>query len=186
MKVTHTHHLIPKHAGGTDEDRNLVHGLSITRHAMFHFANWQLWGSKWDYIAWKTLTGQISNEEFSFEMKSAAGKKGSAVTNSRYREEKKVWSAKAGRNQPREVKIENGKKLTEWKETHPEQYALARGRAVRSTMKKTRLTNLQTGEVMEFESAKAAGEFIGVPSGGVSNVATGKRPHVKGWTAEYL
>ena len=166
MKVTHTHHLLPRHMGGTDEESNLVHGLSITRHVMYHFANWQLWGSKWDYIAWKTLAGQLSNEEFIFEMNSAAGKKGSAVTNKRYREEKKIWCAKSGRNQPREVKVHK--------------------RASISNRKPVKITRISSGESLIFESVKAAAKFIGATPGNLSRVACGYNRQVKGFFVEKI
>lgn len=186
MKTLHSHHLIPRHMGGTDEESNLVHGLSITRHAMFHFANWQLWGSRWDYIAWKTLSGQISSEEFSFEMKSAAGKKGSAVTNERYREEKKIWCAKSGRNQPREVKIANGKKVAEWLKNNPEESIKARKKANIACQKPVKITCLSSNESYEFESVKAAAKFVGVSSGNLSNILVGRQRWTQPFKAEFL
>jgi len=172
--------------GGTDEESNLVHGLSISRHAMYHFANWQLWGSKWDYIAWKTLAGQLSNEEFIFEMNSAAGKKGSAVTNERYREEKKIWCAKSGRNQPREVKVANGKKVVDWRKNNPEEWAEVHKRASISNRKPVKITRISSGESLIFESVKAAAEFIGATPGNLSRVACGYQRQVKGFFVEKI
>ncbi len=48
--------------GGSDESSNLVE-VSVVQHAMWHFANWQLWGNKEDYLAWKGLTGFQGKEE---------------------------------------------------------------------------------------------------------------------------
>ena len=54
------HHLVPKHRGGKNAD-GLVE-VTKTQHAMFHFCEWQLHKNKYDYIAWKTISGQIEGE----------------------------------------------------------------------------------------------------------------------------
>jgi hypothetical protein len=77
--MKHNHHLIPKHLGGTNNPSNIVEGVSVTRHAMFHFANWQLWGSEGDLIAYRALCGSIGKEEIIGMMLSFAGKKGGEI-----------------------------------------------------------------------------------------------------------
>lgn len=62
MKTTHTHHIIPKHAGGTNDPSNLIE-LTIEEHAEAHrllFEEHHQWE---DEIAWKTLSGQMTNYE---------------------------------------------------------------------------------------------------------------------------
>jgi len=59
---THLHHILPKHAGGTDDPSNLF-PLSITQHALAHRNRAILIGDAEDWIAWKTLSGQIASEE---------------------------------------------------------------------------------------------------------------------------
>ncbi len=46
---------------------NLVE-VSRTCHVMWHFANWQLWGNKEDFIAYKGLAGSISELEIQKEL----------------------------------------------------------------------------------------------------------------------
>jgi hypothetical protein len=48
--------------GGSDESSNLVE-VSVVQHAMWHFANWQLWGNIEDKVAWKALSGCFGKEE---------------------------------------------------------------------------------------------------------------------------
>jgi hypothetical protein len=62
MITKHKHRVIPGHRGGKYEDGNVVE-LSITQHAMWHFAEWQLHGHVEDMVAWKGLAGMISKEE---------------------------------------------------------------------------------------------------------------------------
>ena len=106
--MKHNHHLNPKHLGGTDHPSNIVKGVSITRHAMFHYANWQLWGSEGDRIAYKALAGAISKEEIIELVLSFAGKKGgqAAKESGQLRE--------AALNQPRETRQAIGRKLSVW------------------------------------------------------------------------
>jgi hypothetical protein len=73
--LTHKHHIIPRYMGGPDTPENLVE-VTVTQHAMFHFCNYQLWGNVEDYVAWRGLSGQISEEEFLKEKFIEFGKKG--------------------------------------------------------------------------------------------------------------
>ena len=68
------HHIVPRYAGGSDRSDNLI-AINRTCHIMWHFANWQLWGNKQDYIAYKGLAGALSKEELNREKSSLAGLK---------------------------------------------------------------------------------------------------------------
>ena len=60
--VKHTHHIIPRHMGGTDDPENLIE-LSVEDHAEAHRKLWEEYGNKKDYAAWKGLSGTIGKEE---------------------------------------------------------------------------------------------------------------------------
>jgi hypothetical protein len=63
MKRTkHKHRILPGHRGGTYDEGNVVE-LTITQHAMWHFAEWQLHREVEDMVAWKGLAGMITKEE---------------------------------------------------------------------------------------------------------------------------
>jgi len=64
MNIVHRHHIVPRHAGGTEEESNLF-PLSVTQHALAHRNRWILVGDALDWIAWKSLSGQISTAEAS-------------------------------------------------------------------------------------------------------------------------
>ena len=74
--LMHKHHIVPRYKGGSDDPENLVE-VSITQHAMYHFCNYRLWGNVEDYVAWRGLSGQISESEFLMEKFSIFGKIGS-------------------------------------------------------------------------------------------------------------
>jgi hypothetical protein len=75
----HKHHILPKYKGGTDDPSNLV-SVSVTRHAMFHFCNWQLWQDKRDWLAWKGLIGEIGREEIIKQLRLKGSKKGLEIS----------------------------------------------------------------------------------------------------------
>lgn len=60
----HKHHILPKHAGGTDDPDNLVE-LTVEEHAEAHRLLFEEHGRAEDEIAWKALSGQISLSEAS-------------------------------------------------------------------------------------------------------------------------
>lgn len=36
----HKHHVIPKHAGGSDDPGNITPPIPVVRHSMFHWCEW--------------------------------------------------------------------------------------------------------------------------------------------------
>lgn len=60
--IYHKHHIIPKHMGGTDDPKNIIK-VNTTMHAFLHKLLWEEHGNQYDFIAWKCLSGQITNEE---------------------------------------------------------------------------------------------------------------------------
>ena len=178
--MKHKHHLIPKHVGGTNDSTNIVE-VTVIQHAMFHFANWQLWGRDHDRLAWRGLAGLISADEIALEAMSQGGK---------------IGGAKGGKNQPREVKIANMMKTRQ--KLTPE--ALARGgrngppgKHVRAgtlggqkVARKVKVTRLSDGETREFPSAKVASEWVGCLPASITNVVKGRRRQCRGFIAEYL
>ena len=60
-QVLHKHHIIPRHAGGTDDPLNLV-VLTIEEHAEAHRKLYEEYNRQEDYLAWKGLTGSIGKD----------------------------------------------------------------------------------------------------------------------------
>jgi hypothetical protein len=65
--LTHKHHIIPKHAGGTNHPDNIV-VLTVEEHAEAHRLLWEEHQNKWDYIAWKTLCRDWTHERIRREV----------------------------------------------------------------------------------------------------------------------
>tara|TARA_E500000318_G_C3501943_1_gene188737 strand:- start:84 stop:617 length:534 start_codon:yes stop_codon:yes gene_type:complete len=62
MTIYHWHHIVPKHAGGSDDSSNLVR-LTVEEHAEAHKLLFEKHGRWQDKIAWMSLSGQIGKEE---------------------------------------------------------------------------------------------------------------------------
>ena len=60
--MKHLHHIVPKHAGGSNDSSNLIE-LTVEEHAEAHRLLWEQYDRWQDKIAWKTLSGQISIQE---------------------------------------------------------------------------------------------------------------------------
>lgn len=62
--IKHKHHIIPRHAGGTDSPDNLIE-LTVAEHAEAHRLLFEKYNRWQDEIAWKSLSGQIDTAEIS-------------------------------------------------------------------------------------------------------------------------
>jgi hypothetical protein len=72
-EVMHWHHIIPKHAGGTDDKSNLVR-LTVSEHAEAHRVLYEKHGRWQDKIAWKFLSGQTTSAQANLEANKLRGK----------------------------------------------------------------------------------------------------------------
>lgn len=66
----HTHHIIPRHAGGTDEPENLVE-LTVEEHANAHLKLYEETNNPNDWCAYRLLSGMGERQ---FEIASLGGK----------------------------------------------------------------------------------------------------------------
>lgn len=64
--MKHLHHIVPRHAGGSDDSSNLV-CLTIEEHAQAHKLLYEQYGRWQDELAYKALSGQITNAEVSLQ-----------------------------------------------------------------------------------------------------------------------
>lgn len=62
MTIYHMHHIIPKHAGGSDDPSNLIK-LTVEEHAEAHRKLWEEHGRWQDELAWKSLSGMVGKDE---------------------------------------------------------------------------------------------------------------------------
>ena len=60
--IKHKHHILPKHAAGTDDPSNIIE-LSVDEHADAHRILYENHGRWQDYVAWQSLSGKMPIEE---------------------------------------------------------------------------------------------------------------------------
>lgn len=76
--ITHLHHIIPRHAGGTDDPSNLIR-LTIPEHADAHRTLYEEFGREEDRLAWMALSGMIGKEQIIREAMLIGAKKGGVI-----------------------------------------------------------------------------------------------------------
>lgn len=81
-RITHNHHIVPRHAGGSDEPANIIK-LTVKEHAEAHKKLWEEHGRWQDYIAWQALEGSIGKDEIIFLKMSNGGKIGGSKNKGR-------------------------------------------------------------------------------------------------------
>ena len=71
--MSHLHHIVPKHMGGTDDPDNLIE-LSVEDHAEAHKKLFEEYGHWQDYLAWQGLSKIIPREKLISMVQSEAAK----------------------------------------------------------------------------------------------------------------
>jgi len=74
MPVFHEHHIVPTHAGGSDDPSNKVR-LTIEEHAETHRKRYEELGDEYDRIAWQMLSGQMKVAEAIKEAQRESGRR---------------------------------------------------------------------------------------------------------------
>ena len=92
--------MIPRHRGGTDEPSNLLK-VNVKLHAFLHKLLWEESGEQYDFIAWKCLSGQITNEEANI-LATKAANTGRKLT------EEQNTSLQDGARKSNKERLENG------------------------------------------------------------------------------
>lgn len=62
MERKHRHHIIPRHAGGSDDPSN-IKTVTVEEHAEEHRRLWSKEGREYDRVAWLALSGMIGKED---------------------------------------------------------------------------------------------------------------------------
>jgi len=183
--IKHKHHIIPRHAGGTNHPSNLIE-LTIEEHAEAHRILYEEYGRNEDKWAWLGLSGQIGKDEILRQIAMAQkgvkkpegfGEKISAFRKTfKYSEEskKKMSDAKIGKSisaeQKEKIRQSNiGKKQTDYQKQ----------RASETRQKKYMLTN-PDGESFEVLNLSKFCRENGF------NQANMCMSRIKGWTCKKI
>jgi hypothetical protein len=105
--MKHKHHIIPRHAGGSDHPSNLVE-LTVSEHAEAHKLLWEQYGRWQDKTAWMALSNQIGKQDIILEIQKNANK--GRIVSAETRE--KMAAAKRGKkiSESHKIALNNGRK----------------------------------------------------------------------------
>ena len=183
--IKHKHHIIPRHAGGTDHPLNLIE-LTIEQHAEAHRILYEEYGRNEDKWAWLGLSGQIGKDEILRQIAMAQkgvkkpegfGEKISAFRKTfKYSEEskKKMSDAKIGKS----ISVEQKEKIRQ-SNIGKKQTAYQKQRAAETRQKKYMLTN-PDGESFEVLNLSKFCKENGF------NQANMFKSQIKGWTCKKI
>lgn len=183
--IKHKHHIIPRHAGGTDHPLNLIE-LTIEQHAEAHRILYEEYGRNEDKWAWLGLSGQIGKDEILRQIAMAQkgvkkpegfGEKISAFRKTfKYSEEskKKMSDAKIGKS----ISVEQKEKIRQ-SNIGKKQTAYQKQRAAETRQKKYMLTN-PDGESFEVLNLSKFCRENGF------NQANMCMSRIKGWTCKKI
>ncbi|NDB61967.1 hypothetical protein EB001_26535 [bacterium] len=118
MIIFHKHHIIPRHAGGTDDPSNIIK-VNVAMHAFLHKQLYEDYGRWQDNTAYKSLAGIISIQEAIQETKRMAnlGNKHRQGKPKSDEEVEKIRKALTGKKRSKESIDKQKKILTGRKQT---------------------------------------------------------------------
>jgi len=158
MEIYHIHHIVPRHAGGTDDPENLVR-VTVEEHAELHFARYLQYGEMGDWMAYHSLSGQMENQEVILEK----ARLGGYVTSARHSNKMAEWGSKGGKSKSK-ARLQQLASLAESK-------------------KKPIVVQDPLGNEFTFSSTKEAAETLGLHRANLTSVLSGKRKSTGGYTA---
>lgn len=159
--MIHKHHIIPRYEGGSDFSENIVE-LTVTQHAMWHFAEWQRKGRWQDKLAWQGLAGIIPHSEAIRQVFVENGKKS--------HEEKD--------------ELGRSKRAVLMRSKVSKEACAKGGRMASHREKPIRVFNETTSYI--FISIQEAARVLSLSAGNLHGVLNKRRKQHLGWKAEYL
>jgi hypothetical protein len=193
MNIYHTHHIIPKHAGGTDEPSNLIK-LTVEEHAEAHRILFEKFGRKEDELAWKGLSGHIGKEELIIELIKHVntGRKHSIETNEKKRKALLGKSlddlhskekAEEIRNKLRKPKTQEHKKNLSISKTGHTQSPETITKRINKLVKKYKIID-PNGNIYLIEGLNNFCRRYSLDRSAMAKVSRGIHKHHKGWICE--
>ena len=186
--MKHKHHIIPKHAGGTNDPSNIIL-LSVEEHAETHQVLYEKYGRWQDRMAWKVLSGQITNQEANRLKRIESNKERWADPEFKKRTSKKISEAKKGR-----PPWNKGKKQSEEhrRNNSEAQKGLVRGKQSQShkdkiaaALAKEYIITYPDGHEEKITNLRKWCKENNLHQGALTRVAQGKLKQHKGYKARY-
>ena len=187
--IKHKHHIIPRHAGGTNDPSNLIE-LTIEEHAEAHRVLYETHGRIEDKWAWLGLSGQIGKDEILKQIAMSQkgknkpkghGEKVSAFRKTfKYSEESKL---KMSLTKKGKVLTDEHKKNISLSNIGKKQPNSQKQKVSEKLSKKYLLTT-PNNQIIEITNLRKFCKENGLDQGNMINVSKGKLRHHKGWTCK--
>lgn len=163
MKDLHIHHILPKHLGGTNDPSNLTEPITRAEHAELHRLLWEKHGTKYDYIAWKALSGDMTSKAARLE----AAKIGQN-NSERYRVSRSLTGKHLTSCKTRESESKGGKAaapaLVEWQKENRSAFLARCSENGKATGPKLQIQHVYNG--VHYQSKKALQADTGLSNTG--------------------
>lgn len=157
--IMHKHHILPKHAGGSDDPSNIIR-VNIAMHSFLHNLRFEETGDEFDRIAAQGLSGQIGSDSLLRLVHQENGKRqGSRMDMSYVRSH--IDIEKVRESLRTRVPSLNKKRSLRWSVTSPE------------------------GTTMVIKNMAEFCREHSLSKSTMTKVAKGKRPQHKGWRCSY-
>ena len=167
--MIHKHHIKPQYEGGSNDPSNLVL-LTPLQHAMWHYAEWTRKGNWQDKLAFKSLVAQIRPGDVALETEIKEIRD-------------QLTTKKTKKPRPEEVR----KKISASVKAYHESQGRKKIKKQRGRKSKPIELKSPCGQfAFVFNSAKEAGEALGLWDGNITKVARGEWTHTGGWAARYI
>jgi hypothetical protein len=167
--MIHKHHIKPQYEGGSNDPSNLVL-LTPLQHAMWHYAEWTRKGNWKDKLAFKSLVAQIRPGDVALETEIKEIRD-------------QLTTKKTKKPRPEEVR----KKISASVKAYHESQGRKKIKKQRGRKSKPIELKSPCGQfAFVFNSAKEAGEALGLWDGNITKVARGEWTHTGGWAARYI
>ena len=176
-KFTHKHHIIPKHAGGTDDPSNIVE-LTVEEHAQAHLELFEKHGRWQDKLAWRGLSGQIDSQELIRKAQSEAAKR-----RDKFGEKNPMYGKKHSGETKRKIGLKSSQRIT----TDETRKLMSKNRMGSGNSKERKARVMWNGVESTYECLKDFCEVCDIPYSTLKSLVQ-RNQYSKKWnvSAEYI
>ena len=174
--MKHKHHIIPKHAGGTDNPSNIVY-LTVKQHAEAHKKLFKKYGRWQDKLAYEGLSGQIGKEEIIQEIYKNRKNRTGAILSEETK--LKISMTKKGKKASIETRNKISQSLMGHKQPESQKIKVAKA------LSKDHIITDPKGKTFTITNLNAFARQNNLDQGNLTKVAQGKIRQHKGYKVRY-
>ena len=174
--MKHKHHIIPRHAGGTDDPSNIVY-LTVKQHAEAHKKLFKKYGRWQDKLAYEGLSGQIGKEEIIQEIYKNRKNRTGAILSEETKQ--KISMTKKGKKASIETRNKISQSLMGHKQPESQKIKVAKA------LSKDHIITDPKGRTFEITNLNEFARQNELDQGNLTKVAQGKIRQHKGYKVRY-